>query len=60
MAGKRNRKWGESAESLNKDDRIIVEKMIGVYTGSQKYKFNGFYVLPVKDFFNELLEGNIY
>ena len=60
MAEKWKKEWERPARSLNDNSGIVVEKMIGVYTGRQKYNFNGFQVLPIIEFFDELFSGNIY
>jgi uncharacterized protein len=60
MADKWQRKWEKPARSLNDNDGIIVDKMFGIYTGTQQYNFNDFQVLPVNDFFCELFNGNVF
>lgn len=60
IAEKWKKEWERPIRSLNEHKGIIVEKMIGVYTGKQRYNFNNFEVMPVLDFFDELFTGNIY
>ena len=55
-----NQNWEKPMRSIAQSPKIIVEKMIGVYTGDKKYHFNGVDVLPVKDFLNNLYRGNIF
>ena len=60
MADKWNRKWEKPARALADSNTVIVDKMFGVYTGVQKYDFDGFKVLPIIDFMSELFKGNIF
>lgn len=60
LAEKWNRKWERSMRSLNESGDIQVDKMIGIYTGKQTYHFDGLDVLPVKDFLNQLHQGDVF
>jgi len=55
-----NRLWEKPMRSIAQSPKIVVEKMIGVYTGDKKYHFDGVDVLPVKDFLKNLYQGNIF
>lgn len=46
--------------SIAQSPKIVVDKMIGVYTGDKKYHFGGVDVLPVNEFLNYLYKGNIF
>jgi len=60
MSEKWNRKWEKPIRSLDEHEGIIVDKMIGIYTGKHRYKFDDFLVYPILDFFKELFKGNIF
>jgi len=60
LADKWQRKWENPIRTLKKSDKINIDKMIGVYTGKQKYDFEGFVVFPIEDFLNDLHSGKIY
>ena len=60
MAEKWDRSWERPMRSLSKSDRIHVDKMIGVYTGTRTYHFDGIDVLPVKDFLHRLHQGDVF
>jgi predicted AAA+ superfamily ATPase len=60
MAEKWKSEWEKSIRSLDGENNIVADKMIGVYTGSQRYIFGKFQVMPVTDFLKDLYSGNIY
>lgn len=60
MAEKWDRRWERPMRSLDKSDRIHVDKMIGIYTGKRAYHFEGIDVLPVKDFLKRLHQGDVF
>lgn len=60
LAEKWDRKWERTMRSLNKSDRIHVDKMIGIYTGKRAYHFDGLDVLPVEDFLKRLYQGDVF
>jgi predicted AAA+ superfamily ATPase len=60
MADKWQRKWEYPMRSLGNNSRIHVDKMIGVYTGNRKYRYDDVDVLPVIDFLKRLHQGDIF
>ena len=39
---------------------IVVDRMIGVYTGSRSYHYDGLDVLGVEDFLRQLHQGHVF
>ena len=60
MAEKWNRSWEGTMRSLKNSDKIVVDRMIGVYTGQRTYHFDGLDVLPVGVFLERLYQGDIF
>ena len=60
LSDKWKNEWERPIRSLDGEDNIVVDKMIGVYNGTQRYDFNKFQVMPVTDFLKDLYSGNIY
>jgi predicted AAA+ superfamily ATPase len=60
LSEKWKNEWEKPIRSFNSENNITVDKMIGVYTGNQRYLFNNFHVMPVIDFIEELYAGNIF
>ena len=60
LAAKWNRKWERAMRDLAEMPSITVDRMIGVYMGSEKYHFSGLDVLPVRVFLQELHAGNLF
>ena len=55
-----NQFWEKPMRSIAQSPKIVVDKMIGVYTGDKKYHFGGVDVLPVNEFLDYLYKGNIF
>ena len=47
-------------QSLNEHKGIHMDRMIGVYTGTRAYHFDGVDVLPVKEFLEQLHQGEVF
>lgn len=60
LAEKWNRSWERPMRSLHGNDKIKVDRMIGIYTGQRTYHFNGLDVLPVEVFLKKLYQGDIF
>jgi hypothetical protein len=45
---------------LSETTGIVVDKMIGIYTGERAYHFDGLDVLPANDFLKKLYNGDIF
>ena len=60
LSEKWDRKWEKPMRSLHKSDKINVEKMIGIYTGSKSYNFSGVEVWPITDFLQRLHDGYVF
>ncbi|MBI4586927.1 MAG: AAA family ATPase [Planctomycetes bacterium] len=54
------RKWEAPMRSLALSPGLNIERMIGVYSGSVKYRFDGVKVLPVAEFLALLHQGGIF
>jgi len=55
-----NRKWEKAMRALANSGKVIVDKMIGVYCGTETYHFDGIDVLPVVQFLKMLNDGKIF
>ena len=61
MAETWDRKWEQPMRSLSSaGDRVIVDRMLGVYNGKRTYHFDGVDVLPCEEFFTHLHSGEIF
>ncbi len=60
LSDKWKNEWEKAVRSIAGESNIEVDRMIGVYTGSQRYDFGKFQVMPVIDFLKDLHAGNIY
>jgi predicted AAA+ superfamily ATPase len=60
LAEKWDRKWERPMRSLTAHTNICVDKMVGIYTGSRAYHFDGLDVLPLTDFLERLHDGQIF
>lgn len=59
-ATKWQRKWERILRDVQNQNDIKVERMIGVYTGTRSYHFDGLDVLPVTEFLDQLYNGLIF
>ena len=55
-----DRRWEKPLRALSDHERIKVDRMIGVYTGTRTYHFDGLDVLPVIEFLKQLHLGLIF
>lgn len=60
LSEKWDRKWERAVRDLAASTRVEVARMMGVYTGSRRYCFDGFDVLPVVDFVQQLHAGQLF
>ncbi len=60
LAEKWNRSWERPMRSLAQNDRIHVDRMIGVYAGKRTYRFADLDILPVEEFLNQLHQGDVF
>jgi predicted AAA+ superfamily ATPase len=60
LAKKWDRKWEKAMRSLAESEKVVVDKMIGVYCGADSYHFDGVEVLPVAQFLKSLNDGEIF
>ncbi len=60
LASRWDRRWERPMRDLASQAGIRVEKMIGVYTGSRMYHYEGLDVLPVGSFLQRLHSGDIF
>jgi predicted AAA+ superfamily ATPase len=54
------RRWERAMRDLHKDEGIVVDKMIGIYTGERTYHFDKLDVWPVEEFLRNLHKGDVY
>lgn len=55
-----DRQWEKPIRSLKATGKLVVEKMIGLYRGEQKWIFDDFEVWPVTEFLKALHAGEIF
>lgn len=60
LAERWDRHWERSMRSLAENDGIRVDRMFGVYRGTQSYRFDGVDVLPVREFLVRLHDGKVF
>ena len=60
LAEKWDRRWERPMRSLCDHEGIHVDRMIGVYTGARAYHYDGVDVLPVKEFLEQLHNGQVF
>lgn len=54
------RDWEKPMRGLKETGKVFVDKMIGVYCGSETYTFDDVDVLPLTEFLKKLHQGNIF
>jgi predicted AAA+ superfamily ATPase len=60
LAERWDRRWENAARALADSGSVRVKGMYGVYTGSKRYDFEGFQVLPVAEFVRALFAGELF
>jgi predicted AAA+ superfamily ATPase len=55
-----NPSWERASRSLAATEGVVVDRMVGVYTGAHALTRNGFEVLPVPVFLERLYAGGIF
>jgi len=55
-----DRQWEKPMRQLADASTIIVDKMVGVYTGENYYKYDNVDVMPVRNFLEALHKGLIF
>ena len=60
LAEKWDRKWERPMRELQRQDKIQVDGMIGIYRGDRSYHYDGLDVLPVEEFFRRLYSDEIF
>ena len=60
LSGKWDRQWERAMRDLKTRPGIVVDRMIGVYTGERSYHYDGLDVLPVADFLRQLHQGTVF
>ncbi len=60
MADRWHNRWENQMRDLSNFSQLHVDRMIGIYTGSQPYHFDGVDVLPVADFLQQLHNGDVF
>ena len=59
-SSKWDRRWEAGARGLLDSKVVRIKRMIGVYCGRTRLTFDGFDVLPVADFLEELQAGEVF
>ncbi|MBU4201367.1 MAG: AAA family ATPase [Verrucomicrobia bacterium] len=60
LAEQWSRKWERPMRDLKSCPGVIVERMMGVYTGPRPYHYDGLDVLPVPQFLDQLHAGKVF
>lgn len=60
LASKWNRKWEYPMRSLDQQDNIHVDRMIGIYMGNRTYHFDGVDIYPATVFLEKLHNQEIF
>ena len=60
LAEKWDRKWERAMRDLARQPGVRVERMLGVYSGTRSYHFDGVDVLPVQEFLRQLHRGEVF
>jgi len=60
LAERWDRSFDRAMRDLAKQPEIEVKRLIGVYTGSRRYRFEDVEVIPLVEFFGELHEGSVF
>ena len=60
LAERWDRSFDRAMRDLAKQTGIEVKRLIGVYTGSRRYRFEDVEVIPLVEFFGELHEGSVF
>jgi len=60
LAERWDRSFDRAMRDLAKQTGIEVKRLIGVYTGSRRYRFEDVEVIPLVEFFRELHEGSVF
>lgn len=60
LAEKWDKKWEHAMRSLKQENKMVVDRMIGVYSGSRSYHFEDLDVLPIRLFLNQLHSGQVF
>jgi uncharacterized protein len=55
-----DRRWEAPMRSLGADENVTVDRMIGVYCGTRRYRYDSMDVLPFSDFIKTLHAGEIF
>ena len=53
-------KWERAMRDLKQRRGVILDRMIGIYTGSRNWHFDGLDVLPVTEFLRQLHQGKVF
>ncbi len=60
LSGKWDHQWERAMRDLKARPGIVVDRMIGVYTGPRSYRYDDLDVLPVEDFLRQLHQGQVF
>jgi predicted AAA+ superfamily ATPase len=60
LSNRWDKSWEKPMRQLSETTGIVVDKMIGIYTGERAYHFDGLDVLPANDFLKKLYNGDIF
>jgi len=60
LAPKWDRGWERAMRDLRSQSGVRADRLFGIYTGTQKYHFDGLNVWPVEDFLKALHSGEVF
>lgn len=55
-----NRKWEHSMRALESSEKVVVDRMIGVYNGTRSYHYDGIDVFPCGEFLTRLHNSEFF
>ncbi len=60
LASRWDRRWEKAMRNLAQSSKLKVEKMIGLYQGKERYRFDQLEVWPVEFFLEKLFQGEVF
>jgi len=60
LAPKWDRGWERAMRELRSQSGVRADRLFGIYTGTQKYHFDGLNVWPAQDFLKALHNGEVF
>ena len=54
------RKWEHPMRALESSEKVVVDRMIGVYNGTRSYHYDGLDVFPYGEFLTRLHNSEFF